>query len=205
MVCFPKTFLLELLIVYCGPNPMCITTHGLGSSYFARHYSRNRFLFLFLWVLRCFSSPRWPPAWRDIIPTEWWVVPFGNPRIKGHVHLPAAYRSLSRPSSPEWAKASTIRPSLLPFGIKKDFHKSAYFYVCTKKASCAHTFSCIVNLHRHLHKECASCLQSCLFQHVKDRQGMQTIHFVVPSPLVENNGFEPLTPCLQSRCSSQLS
>ena len=22
---------------------------------------------------------------------------------------------------------------------------------------------------------------------------------------VENNGFEPLTPCLQSRCSSQLS
>ena len=24
-------------------------------------------------------------------------------------------------------------------------------------------------------------------------------------PWVENNGFEPLTPCLQSRCSSQLS
>ena len=24
-------------------------------------------------------------------------------------------------------------------------------------------------------------------------------------PVVENNGFEPLTPCLQSRCSSQLS
>ena len=23
--------------------------------------------------------------------------------------------------------------------------------------------------------------------------------------LVENNGFEPMTPCLQSRCSSQLS
>ena len=58
MVCFFKTFLLELLITYRGPNPMCITTHGLGSSYFARHYFRNRFLFLFLWVLRCFSSPR---------------------------------------------------------------------------------------------------------------------------------------------------
>ena len=28
------------------------------------------------------------------------VVPFGNPRIKGHLHLPEAYRSLSRPSSP---------------------------------------------------------------------------------------------------------
>ena len=47
MVCFPKTFLLELLIVYRGPNPMCITTHGLGSSYFARHYSRNRIISFF--------------------------------------------------------------------------------------------------------------------------------------------------------------
>ena len=42
----------------CSPNPYHITTIGLGSSSFARHYSRNRFFFLFLWVLRCFSSPR---------------------------------------------------------------------------------------------------------------------------------------------------
>ena len=28
---------------------------------------------------------------------------------------------------------------------------------------------------------------------------------VTLDPSVENNGFEPLTPCLQSRCSSQLS
>ena len=41
-----------------NPNPNCITTFGLGSSSFARHYLRNRFYFLFLWVLRCFSSPR---------------------------------------------------------------------------------------------------------------------------------------------------
>ncbi len=34
--------------------------HGLGSSPFARHYSGNRCFFLFLRVLRCFSSPRWP-------------------------------------------------------------------------------------------------------------------------------------------------
>ena len=58
MVCFPKTFLLNLQIVYCSPNPGGITTSGLGSSYFARHYFRNRVFFLFLWVLRCFSSPR---------------------------------------------------------------------------------------------------------------------------------------------------
>ena len=37
-----------------GTNP------GLGSSDFARRYSRNRCLFLFLQVLRCFSSLRSP-------------------------------------------------------------------------------------------------------------------------------------------------
>ena len=41
-----------------NPNPKYITTSGLGSSCFARHYFRNRYYFLFLWVLRCFSSPR---------------------------------------------------------------------------------------------------------------------------------------------------
>jgi hypothetical protein len=34
--------------------------HGLASSAFARHYSRNHNCFLFLRVLRCFTSPRSP-------------------------------------------------------------------------------------------------------------------------------------------------
>ena len=33
-------------------------TPGLACSAFARHYSRNHNCFLFLWVLRCFTSPR---------------------------------------------------------------------------------------------------------------------------------------------------
>ena len=37
-----------------------ITSPPSGSSAFARHYSRNRFYFLFLRVLRCFSSPGSP-------------------------------------------------------------------------------------------------------------------------------------------------
>ena len=36
------------------------------------------------------------------------VAPFGNLRITAYVQLPAAYRSLSRPSSPLIAKASTV-------------------------------------------------------------------------------------------------
>ena len=49
-------------VAFRGPYPARIATCGLGSSDFARHYSRNRFYFLFLRVLRCFSSPGSPHA-----------------------------------------------------------------------------------------------------------------------------------------------
>ena len=39
-----------------------------------------------------------------------WVSPFRNPRIKDYLHLPAAYRSLSRLSSAPSAKAFALRP-----------------------------------------------------------------------------------------------
>ena len=53
---------------------------------------------------------------KDNSPSDCWVVPFGNPWIKGYLLLPTAYRSLSRPSSPPRAKASTRRPNFLsPF------------------------------------------------------------------------------------------
>ena len=42
-----------------------------------------------------------------------WVAPFGNPRIKGYLLLSMAYRSLSRPSSPPRAQASSMCPCLL--------------------------------------------------------------------------------------------
>ena len=38
----------------------CLDMHGLGYSPFARHYWGNHCCFLFLRVLRCFSSPRSP-------------------------------------------------------------------------------------------------------------------------------------------------
>ena len=64
---------------------------------------------------KMFQFPGFASAEADSRPSACWVVPFGNPRIKGHLHLPAAYRSLSRPSSPVRAKASAIRPFLLSF------------------------------------------------------------------------------------------
>ena len=48
---------------------LCRNTAGLGYSPFARHYWGNHCCFLFLRVLRCFSSPRWPPSLMDVIPS----------------------------------------------------------------------------------------------------------------------------------------
>ena len=68
-------------------------------------------LIIFLWILRCFTSPRIAlPVLciqTRVTPYERCrVSPFGNLRIKACVPLPEAYRSLLRPSSPDVAKAS---------------------------------------------------------------------------------------------------
>lgn len=49
----------------------------------------------------------------------WWVAPFGYSRINGYLHLPATFRSLSRPSSPLRAKASPVRPFVLSLAFSK--------------------------------------------------------------------------------------
>ena len=70
--------------------------------------------FLFLRVLRWFTSPGWlrHPMDSDGAIEDYprWVAPFGNLRVKACLRLTGAYRSLPRPSSPSCAKASTVRP-----------------------------------------------------------------------------------------------
>ena len=68
---------------------------GLASSAFARHYLRNHGCFLFLWVLRCFTSPRslqLPYVFRqrspDITPVSFEVSLFGDPRIEARLPAP---------------------------------------------------------------------------------------------------------------------
>ena len=48
-----------------------------------------------------------------------WVAPFGNLRINGYLLLPAAYRSLSRPSSAPDAKAFPLRSFQLDLLVAK--------------------------------------------------------------------------------------
>ena len=62
MVELSRTFFF-IHILYSGvllPHA-CRNKGGLGCSPFARHYWGNHYCFLFLRVLRCFSSPRMPP------------------------------------------------------------------------------------------------------------------------------------------------
>ena len=69
---------------------MCVATHAVWA--LPRSLATTGGIisyFLFLEVLRCFSSLRSPPnLCQDNSPSDYWVVPFGNPRIKGHLHLP---------------------------------------------------------------------------------------------------------------------
>ena len=102
-------------------TPEC-THSGLGFSSFARRYSRNRVFFLFLWLLRCFSSPGSLPSvmdWRmDDRGLLCRVSPFRYLRINGYLLLPEAFRSLSRLSSALSAKASTLRSSSFDLFIR---------------------------------------------------------------------------------------
>ena len=59
------------------------------------------------------------------------------------------------------------------------------------------SIKCFIKVHLNFY----FTLQFCLCQYVKELYA----NIIKCFAKVENNGFEPLTPCLQSRCSSQLS
>ena len=108
----PRSILLASSVAFAVQTPEC-THPGLGSSAFARRYFENRCFFLFLRLLRCFSSPGSLPYTMDSCMGDGGflrrVSPFRYLRIVGYLHLPAAFRSLSRLSSALSAKASTLR------------------------------------------------------------------------------------------------
>ena len=87
-----------------------------------------------------------------------WVPPFGDLRIKVCLPLPAAYRSLPRPSSTSCAKASAVRPWYLhlPSKVRTEKHRSCfsrYFELMFK-----HTFAIVLSVHDADHLLNASAL-----------------------------------------------
>ena len=103
----------------CRPTTPESMLSGLGSSNFARRYFRNRSFFLFLRVLRCFSSPGSLVYTMNSCIRTWatprWVSPFGYQGIYARLRLPLAFRSLPRPSSALGALASTLCSCSLDF------------------------------------------------------------------------------------------
>ena len=73
---------------------------GLGSSAFARHYLRYHFCFLFLRVVRCFSSPGSPPDYCQDTAPSCGGLPHSDIRGSGDIcsspRLFAAYHVLLR-------------------------------------------------------------------------------------------------------------
>ena len=101
-----------------------------GSSAFARHYLRNLGWFLFLRVLRWFSSPG--SRQFTYVFSKWYCIKYsGFPHsdIAGsqfYCQLPNAFRRLTRPSSPIIAKASTWCTYSLDSIISKTFDLPAF-------------------------------------------------------------------------------
>ena len=113
--CFPGTFRFALRPLRRPYNPAArVQRFGLVR-FRSPLLAESLFCSPFLRVLRCFSSPgRCPGRCRDGGASRHRVAPFGHLRIKGRLHLPAAFRSLPRPSSSLGAKASPVRPVSLP-------------------------------------------------------------------------------------------
>ena len=85
--------------------------YGLASSAFARHYLRNHGCFLFLWVLRCFTSPRsllLPYVFRqrspDITPVSFEVSLFGDPRIEARLPAPRGLSQVTTSFIGSWCQ-----------------------------------------------------------------------------------------------------
>ena len=117
---FPKTIPLSFLVTYAVHNPS-MHARWFRLLPFRSPLLWNRVFFLFLRLLRCFSSPGSLPYVMDWRMDTWslsrWVSPFGYLRINGYLLLPAAFRSLSRLSSALSAKASTLRSFLLDLPV----------------------------------------------------------------------------------------
>ena len=89
----------------------------LGSSHFARRYFENRDFFLFLRVLRCFTSPRsllQTYVFSKEISGHYprWVSPFGNPRIKACLAAPRGLSQLTTSFIASWRQGIHHLPLL---------------------------------------------------------------------------------------------
>ncbi|MFM2428276.1 MAG: hypothetical protein RL012_160, partial [Bacteroidota bacterium] len=175
----PSAFALPPCILFGALQPRArLDARGLGSSAFARHYTRNHYCLLLLGVLRCFSSPRSPASLRA--PTAGCGLSrSGTPRSmalsasRGNFAAVRALQCLPKPRHPLHALHTAVGHTQSPAPARAGGgHISSHAFLpysprLPPRPACQRT-SC----------KCAP---------------------------VENIGIEPMASCLQSRRSSQLS
>ena len=109
----PRAILLASPDCVRGPKPRGARTPVWALPISLAATLEIEFFFLFLRLLRCFSSPGSLPYTMDSCMGDGGLLrrvsPFRHLRIIGYLRLPAAFRSLSRLSSALSAKASTLR------------------------------------------------------------------------------------------------
>ena len=188
-------------------TPRC-THHGLGSSNFARRYFRNRVFFLFLRLLRCFSSPGSLPYvmyWRmDTCGLHMWVSPFRYSRIKGYLLLPVTFRSLSRLSSALSAKASTLRSYSLDLDYFHSVGNNLSFCVFTLVFWFFRISLFISRMSWYLSLisfEIKFIFHQKIFLYEVFKVRSVKVYIFALLWRMEMERFELLTPCLQGRCS----
>ena len=127
------------------------------------------------------------------------VTPFGHPRIKGHVLLPAAFRSLSRPSSPCGSIGIRHRPNFRLTILSVPRAPAAKPRTAKRWRGVPRTGRASARI------PSASGFRTTLPARFaplsvfsKDPGGTKKKR---PGPYMENRGLEPLTLGLQSRCS----
>ncbi len=160
-----------------------------------------------------------------------WVAPFGDPGINDRSHLPRAFRSVPRPSSPLSAKASTRCPYLAlerhtqrqrPWSrctvisdqvIRTDSSAAKLsFSEDTSRGITRHGLSAANGLplrsHNSLLYDCQSTTHlGAAKQPPRGNSALSAAASISTRSIklrcrpVEVIGIEPTTPCLQSRCS----
>ena len=132
-----------------------------------------------------------------------WVSPFGHCRINACCQLPDTFRRLPRPSSPLTAKASTvcaysldhITPSRLGISVQHFAYlpQRHVWFDRTKTLVTSQVFkehATDFNVRTSSIRKCAQCHPRVI-----------CFRAIAREELVELTGIEPVTPCLQSRCS----
>ena len=203
------------------PGARKSTRPGLGCSPVARHYWGNHCCFLFLRVLRCFSSPRWPRHRK----CRWQA--FSLPGCP--IRKPADQRSFAPTRGLSQLIASFVASvsqgiHRAPFATFTDapYPKTgkarSYFQLCHTPANIVRGTTLIRVLFSTV-SLCRNMSKIVLWATTVSWRGLAERPSLVPNwcrgadwlnahpfpTWVENIGFEPMAPCLQSRCSSQLS